>query len=481
MIKFLLNHKLREEEKLSPNMTVLNYLRTKANKTGSKEGCGSGNCGTCTVVLAELANGQLRYRTVNACLVFVSTLHGKQLITVEGLKEQEGSLHPVQQALVDFHGSQCGFCTPGIIMSMFALRKNAPQPSRQDVIAALAGNLCRCTGYRPILDAALSLGALAPFKDHFDEQMLATIDTLNSIRNEPGSLQLDNLSAFIPTSTDELAKLLLMYPPATIVAGGTDLALEVTQLHNEIETLIDISHVTDMKKVSETDEHIIIGANVPLSDCYNILSQYYPDFGEMLDRFASLQIRNQGTLGGNIANASPIGDTPPLLLALGAHITLRRGNESRTRPIEQTFLSYKKTAILPSEFIVKISIPKPANHNKFFRAYKISKRLGDDISTVCGGFNIGIENGMVTSARIAFGGMADIPKRARHCEKSLVGNSWSLETINNAMAALDSDFVPISDLRASAAYRRQTAANMLYRFFIEQQNPQTETRVTTYG
>lgn len=480
MIKFLLNHELREEEQLPPEMTVLNYLRTQIHKTGTKEGCGSGNCGTCTVVLGELVNGKLFYRAVNACLVFVSALHGKQLITVEGLKEQDGSLHPIQQALLDHHSSQCGFCTPGVAMSMFALCKNTPRPKRQDVISALAGNLCRCTGYRPILDAALSAGERAPFDDHFDRKMQSTVGILSSIQNEPGSIEQDNRFCYIPTSTDELAKLLLMDPLAKIVAGGTDLALEVTQRHREIAPLIDISQVADMKNIIETDDQIILGANVPLSDCYDILKKYYPDFGAMLDRFASQQIRNLGTLGGNIANASPIGDTPPLLIALGADITLRRDIESRTLPIERAFMGYKKTAVLPSEFIEKISIPKP-NGPSEFRAYKVSKRLGDDISTVCGGFNIGIENGIVTSACIAFGGMAEIPKRARHCEKKLVGNSWSHETINEAIHALDSDFSPISDLRASAAYRREIAANMLWRFFIEQQHRQTEIRVTNYG
>lgn len=480
MIKFLLNQEMREEDQLSPNMTVLNYLRTKANKTGTKEGCGSGNCGTCTVVLGELKGEQLVYRAVNACLVFVSALHGKQLITVEDLKNNDGSLHPVQQALVDFHGSQCGFCTPGIIMTMFALSKNAPRPNHHEAIEALSGNLCRCTGYRPILDAALSLGEKAPIKDQFSEQMQSTIDKLNSIRFESGSLKQDNLSCFIPATTDELANLLFIDPQARIVAGSTDLALEVTQQHREIETLIDISQVIEMKTITETDSQIIIGASVPLSDCSDTISRYYPDFGEMLSRFASLQIRNQATLGGNIANASPIGDTLPLLIALGASLTLRQGNDSRTLPLERAFMSYRETALLPSEFIETITIPKP-DSNKVFRAYKVSKRLSDDISTVCGGFNIGIDNGTVTSARIAYGGMAATPKRAIHCEQHLIGKPWDNGTINTAMIALESDFKPLSDFRASKEYRCQIAANMLYRFFIEQQNGQIETRVTSYG
>ncbi|MCW8330963.1 xanthine dehydrogenase small subunit [Photobacterium sp. SDRW27] len=461
-------------------MTVLNYLRTKVKKAGTKEGCGSGNCGACTVVLGEMVNGRLEYRSVNACLVLVSTLHGKQLITVEDLQGEDRSLHPVQQALVNHHGSQCGYCTPGIIMSMFALSKNRPQADKQDVLESLSGNLCRCTGYRPIIDAALSLSTTAPYQDSFTRQMQSTIDKLNSINNEPASLQLNNQSCFSPATTDELAELLLAHPHARIVAGGTDLALEVTQHHREIEILVDICRIKDMKCINETDHYINIGANVPLSDCYPILNTYFPDFGEMLRRFASLQIRNQGTLGGNIANASPIGDTPPLLIALDASITLRQGSDSRTIPVEDYFISYRKTELRPSEFIEKITIPKP-EANKTFHGYKNSKRIGDDISAVCGGFYIEIEADTVISARIAFGGMAAIPKRAVNCEQSLVGHSWNLDTINTAIAALESDFVPLSDFRASKAYRQQIAANMLYRYFIEQQNSHFTTRVTSYG
>lgn len=481
MIKFLLNQKVREETQLSPNMTVLNYLRTQVNKTGTKEGCGSGDCGACTVVLGELVNGQLQYRSVNSCLTFVSALHGKQLITVEDLQNTDKSLHPVQQALVEFHGSQCGYCTPGFIMSMFALSKNRPQANKDDILESLAGNLCRCTGYRPIIDAAMSLSTDKPILDQFAELELRTIEKLKSISNEPATLNYENLSSFSPTTTDELAELLLTYPEARLLAGGTDLALEVTQFHREIEQLISVNLVADMKVLEETDSDIIIGANLPISDCYDVISKHYPDFGELLHRFASLQVRNQGTLGGNIANASPIGDAPPLLIALNANITLRRGKESRTIPIEDYFISYKVTAQQPSEFIEKILIPKP-EARKEFRAYKLSKRLDDDISAVCGAFNLELDNDIVTSIRIAFGGMAATPKRAAACEQALLGKKWNVATVKVAMATLENDFEPLSDFRASKEYRSQTAANMLYRFFIEQQNVnnQIETRVTSY-
>ncbi|PSW18315.1 xanthine dehydrogenase small subunit [Photobacterium sanctipauli] len=485
MITFLLNQEIKQEKDLSPNMTVLNYLRTKINKTGTKEGCGSGDCGACTVVLGELVDGELRYRSVNSCLTFVSALHGKQLITVEDLQNKDRSLHPVQQAVVDFHGSQCGYCTPGFIMSMFALGKNTPNASKADVMESLAGNLCRCTGYRPIVDAALSLSTEKPLLDQFAELEQQTISKLESIAGQPATLALGDLTSFSPTTTAELADLLLEHPEAKLVAGGTDLALEVTQFHREIKTLISVNLVDDMKVCDTAGDSIVIGANRPISDSYNTLHHYYPDFGELLHRFASLQVRNQGTLGGNIANASPIGDAPPLLIALDASIKLRRGEHTRIIPLEDYFISYKVTAQQPSEFIEKIIIPKPKSTNDkapAFRAYKLSKRLDDDISAVCGAFNISIDNGIVTQARIAFGGMAATPKRASQCEQTLLGQPWNLSTVKAAMAALSNDFEPLSDFRASKEYRTLTAANMLHRYFIEQQNTNNtiQTRVTSY-
>ncbi|WP_255391018.1 xanthine dehydrogenase small subunit [Photobacterium atrarenae] len=481
MITFLLNQEIQQEENLSPNMTVLNYLRTVQKKTGTKEGCGSGDCGACTVVLGELVDGRLEYRSVNSCLTFISALHGKQLITVEDLQNKDKSLHPVQQAMVEFHGSQCGYCTPGFIMSMFALSKNKPAADKADVMESLAGNLCRCTGYRPIVEAALSLSGNEPMRDQFAALERDTIAKLETIQTTSATLTDGRLQSFSPRSTDELALLFQEYPNAKLVAGGTDLALEVTQFHREIETLISVNQVEDMKVCTETDDALLIGANVPISDAYPLLHAHFPDFGELLHRFASLQVRNQGTLGGNIANASPIGDTPPLLLALDAKIKLRCGDTSRILPLEEFFISYKVTAQQPGEFIEQIIIPKPEEAAKF-RAYKLSKRLDDDISAVCGGFNITLRDGVVQDARIAFGGMAAIPKRASHCEASLIGQPWQNDTIRKAMQALSQDFQPLSDFRASQEYRTLTAANMLRRFYIEQQNQDNhiETRVTSY-
>lgn len=465
MIRFLLNQQLREETTLSPNLTVLNYLREHVNKTGTKEGCGSGDCGACTVVLGEVVNGRLQYRSVNSCLTFVSALHGKQLITIEDLKNGN-DLHPVQQAMVDFHGSQCGFCTPGFIMSMFALAKTKADASRDEIMEALAGNLCRCTGYRPIIDAAESLKQNQTLKDQFTEHEQQTIDRLQNITAPKLNYEFDNKFAFSPSNSDELAQILLDNPDAHILAGGTDLALQVTQFNRELEKIVYVGNVADIKTIKETDTHIEIGANVTLTDAYTVLSSYFPSFGHLLHRFASLQVRNQGTLGGNIANASPIGDAPPLLIALNASILLRRGDSIREMPLEDYFVNYKVTKQQPSEFIQTIRIPKPET-NQTFEAYKVSKRIDDDISAVCAAFNFTLKNDEIKDVRVAFGGMAAIPERAKNCEKVLLNQPFSQQTIQNAMQALADDFQPISDFRASKEYRSEIAANLLYRFYTE--------------
>ncbi|MDD1779766.1 xanthine dehydrogenase small subunit [Enterovibrio sp. ZSDZ35] len=465
MIRFLLNQNLQEETNVSPNLTVLNYLREHVRKTGTKEGCGSGDCGACTVVLGEVVDGKLEYRSVNSCLTFVSALHGKQLITVEDLRTKN-ALHPVQQAVVDFHGSQCGFCTPGFIMSMFALSKNHPNADKEETYEALAGNLCRCTGYRPIVEAALSLSQETPIRDQFAEYESDIIAKLNAIGKPDLEYHADGKTAFTPTNSDELAQTLLAHPNAKLLAGGTDLALEVTQFHRDIEKLIYLGRVDDIKTVNETDSHIDIGANVPFTDVYRALEPHYPDFGALLQRFASLQIRNQGTIGGNIANASPIGDGPPLLIALGASIVLRRGDTAREIQLEDFFKGYKVTELQPSEFVQTIRVPKP-QPDQTFKAYKISKRFDDDISAVCGAFRLTFDGDIISDARIAFGGMAAIPARASHCEQALVGQRLTSATIQSAMTALGNDFSPISDFRASKEYRAETAANLLYRLFTE--------------
>ncbi|TDF77423.1 xanthine dehydrogenase small subunit [Pseudomonas sp. H9] len=483
MIQFLLNQELRSEHALDPNLTVLQYLREHLGKSGTKEGCASGDCGACTVVVGELAeddNGRehIRYRSLNSCLTFVSSLHGKQLISVEGLKHQ-GQLHSVQQAMADCHGSQCGFCTPGFVMSLFALQKNSDAPDLHKAQEALAGNLCRCTGYRPILAAAEQSCCNAQ-PDQFDNSQEQTITRLKAIApSETGELNSGDKRCLVPLTVADLADLYGSHPEARLLAGGTDLALEVTQFHKTLPVMIYVGNVAELKRIDSFDEHLEIGAATPLTDCYDALSREYPDFGELLHRFASLQIRNQGTLGGNIGNASPIGDSPPLLIALDAQIVLRKGESSRTLALEDYFIDYRITARQESEFIEKIIVPR-ARNAWTFRAYKVSKRLDDDISAVCAAFNLQIENGVVQAARIAFGGMAAIPKRARACETALVGKAWNQASIERACQALAEDFTPLSDFRASKEYRLLSAQNLLRKYFIELQTPHIETRVTAY-
>ena len=483
MIQFLLNQQLRTEHALDPNTTVLEYLREHLHKSGTKEGCASGDCGACTVVVGELASDPdgrelVRYRSLNSCLTFVAALHGKQLLSVEDLKHQ-GRLHSVQQAMVDCHGSQCGFCTPGFVMSLFALQKNNPDAGLPETQEALAGNLCRCTGYRPILDAAKqACGQAAP--DQFDARQGATIAQLKAIAPAAvAELAVAQHRCLLPLTVADLADLYSQQPDARLLAGGTDLALEVTQFHRPLPVMIYVGNVAEMKRVETCADHLEIGAATALTDCYAALAAEYPDFGALLHRFASLQIRNQGTLGGNIGNASPIGDSPPLLIALGAKVVLRQGSNSRTLALQDYFIDYRVTVRQPGEFIEKIIVPR-ANSAWRFRAYKLSKRLDDDISAVCAAFNLRISDGQIVEARLAFGGMAAIPKRAHAAEAALTGQPVTQASIDAACAALADDFTPLSDFRASKEYRLLSAQILLRKYFIELQTPHIETRVTAY-
>lgn len=475
MIQFLINQTLKTETALDPNTTVLNYLRRDLGRCGTKEGCASGDCGACTVVLAEPEGDRLRYRSVNACLTFVSALHGKQLITVEDLKQQ-GELHGVQQAMVDCHGSQCGFCTPGFVMSMFCLQKNTASYQREQAQQALAGNLCRCTGYRPIL-AAAQQACDNPKPDSFDHHQPQTLQRLQAIRAAT-PLEAEGKRCLLPQSLDELAQLYQQHPQAKLLAGGTDLALEITQRHQDIPLIIAIGQIEALRQVSWQGDRLVIGAGAALSDLYPMLANYHPAFGELLARFASQQIRNQGTLGGNIANASPIGDGAPLLLALDALLILRCGATQRELPLNDFFLGYRQTALQPGEFIESIVLPASAPAD--FRAWKVSKRLEDDISAVCGAFNLTFDQGVIRSARVAFGGMAATSKRAELCEQQLVGQPWRRETLEQAAQALAQDFTPLSDFRASSAYRLLVAQNLLRRYFIALTAPQLAIEVTAH-
>ena len=474
-IRFILDGEVREVRDVAPTMTVLEWLRERERRCGTKEGCAEGDCGACTVAIGERAGDGVRYRAVNSCIQFLPTLDGKELVTVESLKHK-GKLHPVQHAMVECHGSQCGFCTPGFVMSLFTLYHGDKGTDRETVDDALAGNLCRCTGYRPIVEAAQTMRNLGA-KDQFHARAAETAKQLRSIaRGDTLALEKDGQRYFAPTNIEEFAAAYEQFPDAVLLGGGTDVGLWVTKLHRRLDTLIYTRDVPELNRLSVDDEFIDIGGAAPLTDCYDALAAEHADFGEMLRRFASVQVRNAGTMGGNVGNASPIGDTPPVLLALDASVRLRRGGVTREVPLDRFFLSYRKTALRPGEFIAAIRIPR-ARLGLQFRAYKISKRFDQDISAVCGAFALAVEGGRVARIRIAFGGMAAVPKRADHAEAALRGQIWNEAAARAAMRALERDFQPLTDMRASADYRLKVARNLLLKFFLETSNRPGATRV----
>ncbi|MDE1185905.1 MAG: xanthine dehydrogenase small subunit [Pantoea sp.] len=478
MIQFLLNNRLVTEHALDPNLTVLNYLRNHQQRRGTKEGCASGDCGACTVTLGKVVDGHMHYETVNSCLTLVSSLQGKQLITVEDLR-QGNDLHPVQQAMVDCHGSQCGYCTPGFVMSLFTLQKNSNGWDRHQAEQALAGNLCRCTGYRPIMDAAQQACA-QPASDNFSQSEASLVQRLQAlVSNEVQVLDANGSRCFVPKTVEQLAALYQQHPQARLLAGGTDLSLQITQQYQRIPLLIALEQVAELKTCLEDDESWRLGAGASLHHCYQFLASRIPAFSAMLERFASLQIRNQGTLGGNIGNASPIGDAAPMLLALSARLELQQGGHCREVELDQFFTGYRQTVLQPGEFIRTIIIPR-VTVSPDFVAWKVSKRVDDDISAIFAAINIQLENGTVQRVRMAFGGMAATPKRALHAEATLAGAPFNLATIETACAALSHDFQPLSDFRASAGYRLQVARNLLRRYYAQASGELTIAEVTRY-
>ncbi|MDY7578237.1 xanthine dehydrogenase small subunit [Herbaspirillum sp. RTI4] len=448
--------------------TVLQYLREDLHCTGTKEGCAEGDCGACMVVVGELHGDHLSLTTINSCIQFLPTLDGKALLTVEDVKQADGALHPVQQAMVECHGSQCGFCTPGFVMSLWALyleQENAAlPPSARQIDDALSGNLCRCTGYRPIIDAAHRMGALPPAP--FDrEQLIAALRGLQ--RQEPLSVTEGGRTFHAPRTLEQLTTLRSTLPNARILAGSTDVGLWVTKQLRELGDLIYIGQVAALQTLSEQDGWIDIGAGVSLEKAYAALHAHYPEaLSELWQRFASLPVRNAGTLGGNLANGSPIGDSMPWLIALGAHIVLHGSRGPRSMPLEDFYLAYQKSALQADEFVRAVRIPLPRK-GVALRIYKLAKRFDQDISAVCAAFACTLENGKVVDARLAYGGMAATPKRAALAEAALQGKLWNEENVRAAMAAMAQDFAPLSDMRASAAYRLKTAQNLLYRYWLE--------------
>jgi len=474
-IRFILDDELIELYDVDPTRTVLQFLREDLCRTGTKEGCAEGDCGACTVALIELSPGrdQLRVRAINSCIHFLPALDGKELVTVESLVNGDGELHPVQQAIVNTHGSQCGFCTPGFVISLFALYKNNPDPTRREIDEALAGNLCRCTGYLPIIEAAQTMYQL-PTGVNWLAQSCADdpadtrrIERLKSIqRDSLLKVGRDGRYFFAPVNLDELVSLRQQYPDASLLAGGTDIGLWVTKLQRRPAHLIYTGRVPELLQTRITDDHIEIGAAVPMTEAAELITAHYPDLTQLFTRFASPPVRNVATLGGNIANGSPIGDSMPPLMVLDARIVLQGSGGQREVSLEDFYLDYMVTALKDDELLVSVKIPLPDDASQL-RCYKVAKRFDQDISALCMAFKAHIDDGVLTSIRIAGGGLAAIPKRAVQCEAAMTGQPWNAATIKAGMQALGKDFEPIDDLRASAAYRLKCAQNLVQRFHLE--------------
>lgn len=493
-IRFLLDGEVIELENVDPTRTVLQYLREDIGHCGTKEGCAEGDCGACTVVLVDAHNSrkQLRARAVNACIQFLPTLDGKELLTIESLADADGTLHPVQQAMVDCHGSQCGFCTPGFVMSLFALYKNRLNPSRREIDDALAGNLCRCTGYQPIVMAAAKMydtpatqrgWITSPGPAPGGDDEISRLEALASLASDRMLVveQAEDKGRrfFAPRRLQELALLCERYPDAVLLAGGTDVGLWVTKQHREIATTIYTGNVAELASVDISPTHIELGAAVSLTDAMSVILDYFPALQELFLRFASPPIRNAATLGGNIANGSPIGDSMPALLVLDAVLLLRHGSGTRPVALSDFYLGYQETALDRGEFIEKILLPLPVSGEQL-ASYKVSKRFDQDISALCAAFRLMLDGDRVADIKIAFGGMAEVPKRATICEEALRGKLWSADTVREIAGVLKHDFTPISDMRASADYRERVAENLLLRF-VNQNGGHSEPGIYRYG
>ncbi len=481
-ITFLLNGTPQQCD-VSPDTSILSLLREHLALKGTKEGCASGDCGACTVAIGDLSTDISRFSSANACITPAHQLHGKHLVTVEGLA-QAGELHPAQRAMIDAHGSQCGFCTPGIIMSLFTLHcdlTQRPAPlTQQRLEAALGGNLCRCTGYRPIRDAALRMNDTPHEPPQWFDATLSASEDSSQLPSPLGE------STFFaqPLTLAALTALRQSAPQARLVAGGTDLWLENTQRLATLSQVIDVSRVAELLNVEkatfESKSGWWIGAGVTYTQLEPLFEEHFSAFAHLLHRLGSQQIRNRGTLGGNIANASPIGDTPPVLLVLGAQVELASTNGKRYLALEDFFLDYKKTALAADEVIARIFIPQSINGSQL-RVWKLSKRREDDISALLGAFSYRLERGTLHDVRIAFGGMAATPQRAKAAEAALEGRTLTADVFRTAQQALDEDFQPMSDVRGSQHYRQQAAKNLIERLYLSLSTPDHEVMLHAYA
>ncbi|HVE48372.1 MAG TPA: xanthine dehydrogenase small subunit [Casimicrobiaceae bacterium] len=478
-LRFLLNGEPVDAGGLSPQTTLLQFLRDQRGLSGTKEGCAEGDCGACTVMLVERNGDALAWNPINACIRLLPSLAARAVFTVEGLRGDAGELHPVQRALVETHGSQCGFCTPGFVMSLLGLYKSARRPSREAIDDALSGNLCRCTGYRPILAAADRMYELPAVEGHFacgvasdgtrvvsaEETRLA--NALAMLAHEQTIEGEGNAQRyFVPENEDALASGLAQHPDARIIAGATDAALWITKQHRDLGTLIFTSSAYDMARIERGEHAITIGAGASLTDAFAALDEDYPELDEAWVRFASPPIRNSGTLAGNVANGSPIGDSMPVLIALGATLVLRRGDTRREIAIEDFYLGYQKNALSTSEFIASIRVPRRVDP-LVLRAWKISKRYDQDISAVFACFALRVIDATIVKARIGCGGVAAVPSRARESEHALIGQRFDRSSLEHAAEVLGGEFTPIDDMRASAGYRRRTLANLMRRLWLD--------------
>ncbi|MDM9645047.1 xanthine dehydrogenase small subunit [Rhizobium sp. S163] len=478
-IRFILNGEDVTLKDVKPTETLLDFLRLKRRLTGTKEGCAEGDCGACTVLVGRLIDGKLHYESVNACIRFIGSLNATHVVTVEHLAAKDGTLHPVQQAMVDCHGSQCGFCTPGFVMSMYGLWLSNSNPDRAEIEKALQGNLCRCTGYEPIVKAAEQVARTRP-SALFDPLERTRSDIVARLWAMQGSGTISITSGedrlLVPGSLEALARILADEPKATIVAGSTDVGLWVTKQMRALNPVVFINHLQELQTITSGEGGITIGAGVTYTRALETIASKVPTLGRLITRIGGEQVRNMGTIGGNIANGSPIGDSPPPLIALGATVKLRSTEGTRMLRLEDYFIDYGKQDRRPGEFVESLFVPYPAE-DTHFAVYKITKRRDEDITAVLGAFYLTLdEQGDVNDVRIAFGGMAGTPKRARAVENELIGRPWNEETIEAVRDAFDADFQPLSDWRATSEYRQLTAKNLLTRFYLETTGAPAELR-----